>query len=329
MTNLRFDGRVAVVTGAGRGMGRAYALMMAARGAKVVVNDYDPAPDGNATEAPAHVVVQEIRDAGGEAIASFDSVITPEGSKAIIQTAVDTFGRVDIVINNAGVTEWLPFAKISYESFRKVTSVHYDGAWLVTQAAWPHMEKQSYGRVLFITSDVAFAGIINNAHYGAAKMAVAGLARMLSFEVGTADIKVNALGVLGYTRQLKEGFFNSEGLADEELPGQLDNERWWIRNVRPDQIAPVAAWLTHESCTLNGDVLDTCAGHTFRHVLSSTQGYTNVGLTPEDVAANIDRIMDTTDSIIWRDVGEACQWRLQKALEAGAEPMPSAVTEAV
>lgn len=321
MSELRFDGRVAVVTGAGRGMGRAYALLLAARGARVVVNDYDPTPDENAADTPANMVVQEIIAAGGEAVASFASVITPTGAGQIIQTAIDAFGRVDIVINNAGVTEWLPFSKISYESFRKVTGVHYDGAWLVTQAAWPHMEKQGYGRVLFITSDVGFSGIVNNAHYGSAKMAVAGLARMLSMEVGEADIKVNALGVLGYTRQLREGFFNSDGNEDE-LPGQLENERWWQRNVRTDQVAPVAAWLTHENCTLNGDVLDTCAGHVFRHVLSSTRGYAKIDLTPEDVAANIDQIMDVTDAHVWRDVNHACFWRLQQAIEAGAEPMP-------
>lgn len=321
MADLRYDDRVAIVTGGGRGMGRAQALLLASRGARVVVNDNGSVPDGQGTSvSPAASVVQEIRDAGGQAVASESSVATPEGAAEIVQTAIDSYGRVDILINNAGIADWTPFAEMDYDHFRRVAQVHYDGPWLVTRAAWPHMIRQGYGRLIFITSQAGLAGMANLTHYGSAKWAAAGLARMLSFEAGSADIKSNALGVLGYTRLL-EGFFNPDAAERPDLHVRSQGEEWWSRNVRPDQVAPVAAWLAHEGCTLNGDILDTAAGHTYRYVLSTTEGYTDIDLTPEDVRDNIDAITNSDRTYVWESAADALQWRIQHALEAGAEPM--------
>ncbi len=319
MSEMRFDGRVAIVTGAGRGLGRAHALLLAARGAKVVVNDIGISDDGGSGASPADQVVREIVAAGGEAVASHDSVATPEGAAAIVATALDAFGRVDILINNAGICDWAPFLELDYQHFQKMRQVHYDGPWLLTQAAWPHMLKQNYGRVLFITSHVGLAGTPNAAHYGSAKWACAGLARMLSFEAGSADIKSNALGVLGYTRLLVDGFFSPEAVEDPSLA--IQGERWWERNVRADQVAPVAAWLVHEKCSLNGEILDTGAGHTFRHVLATTEGYTKLDLSIEDVEQHIGEIVDGSRLNTWNNVGEALEDRLKKLHEAGVEPM--------
>jgi NAD(P)-dependent dehydrogenase (short-subunit alcohol dehydrogenase family) len=324
MEELRFDGRVAIVTGAGRGLGRAYALLLASRGARVVVNDL-PSSQGEegVTASAADDVVQEIIKAGGQAVASSDSVATPEGAASIVKRAIDAYGRVDILVHNAGICSWLPFAEIAYDQFQKMRQVHYDGPWLLTHAAWPHMVRQNYGRILFITSHLGLAGMPNCAHYGSVKWAAAGLARMLSFEVGSADIKSNALGVLAYTRLLVKGVFDPA----KQDPNHPDlNEPWWSHNVRADQVAPVAAWLVHEKCNLNGDILDTGAGHTFRHILSTTEGYVKADLTLEDVEAHMAEILDASKTQVWSGVNDALQDRLKKLQLAGVDPMDTVYT---
>jgi NAD(P)-dependent dehydrogenase (short-subunit alcohol dehydrogenase family) len=329
MEKLRFDGRVAIVTGAGRGLGRAHAVLLASRGARVVVNDIvSPQGGKGVTASPADEVVREIINAGGQAVASCDSVATPEGAVSIVKTAIEAYGRVDILIHNAGICDWAPFSDLDYDQFQRMRQVHYDGPWLLTHAAWPHMVRQNYGRILFITSHVGLAGMPNCAHYGSAKWASAGLSRMLSFEGGSADIKSNALGVLAYTRLLVKGFFTPE--AAEDPPGAgapedhsllIQNERWWSRNVRPDQVAPVVAWLVHERCHLNGDILDTGAGHTFRHILSTTEGYVKADLTLEDVDEHMTEILDDRKTNVWSSVDKALQNRLKKLQLAGVDPM--------
>ncbi len=319
MTDLRFDGQVAIVTGAGRGVGRAFAHLLAQRGARVVVNDLISSPEGSeVVVSPADDVVQEIVDAGGEAVPSYGSVTTPEGADSIVKTAIGSYGRIDILINNAGICDWTPFAEIDYDHFRRMAEVHYHGPWLVTHAAWPYMVQQKYGRLLFITSQAGLAGQPNLSHYGSAKWASAGLARMLSFEGGSADIKSNALGVLAYTRLLVQGFFGPD--AVEDLGSVMSDEAWWSRNFRADKLAPVAAWLVHRKCSLNGEIFDTTAGNTFRYVLSTTEGFTKINLTLEDVDKHISEITDDSRTHIWASVGDALQWRMQQLFDAGMEP---------
>lgn len=326
MEQLRFDGRVAVVTGAGRGLGRAYAMLLASRGAQVVVNDIPGLRDNEvAAVSPADDVVAEIISAGGQAVASLDSVATPEGAAAIVKTALDTFGRIDIIIHNAGICDWTAFEDISYEHFQRMRQVHYDGPWLLTHAAWPHMKRQKYGRVLFITSHVGFGGTSDLAHYGSAKWASAGMARMLSFETGDADIKTNALGVLGYTRLFVDGFFSDDTGQEDMVEKQ--GERWWKRNVRSDQVAPVAAWMVHEKCHLNGAILDTGAGHTFRFIIATTPGYTNPNLTIEDVDQHMPDILDAKTTNAWESLDQALHYRLGTVQAAGVEPMDTVYTD--
>ncbi len=322
MAKLGFDGQVAVVTGAGRGVGRAFALLLADRGARVVVNDLASSQTGDAAHfSPADDVVKEITDSGGTAVASYGDVTTVDGAASIVNTAIDNYGRIDILINNAGICDWTPFADIDYDHFRRMAEVHYHGPWLVTQAAWPHMVKQEYGRLLFITSGAGLAGQPDLSHYGSAKWASAGLARMLSFEGGAADIKSNALSVLAYTRLLVEGFFGSDAAEDPE--SVMSDEAWWARNFSADKLAPVAAWLVHKNCNLNGEILETAAGNTFRHVLSTTEGFTKLDLTLEDVDNHIGEIVDDSRTHVWSNVAECLQWRLQKLVDAGMEAKSS------
>ncbi|RXT54248.1 SDR family NAD(P)-dependent oxidoreductase [Bradyrhizobium betae] len=322
MQPLTFKGQVALVTGAGRGMGRSHALYLARRGAKVVVNDNGSTADGSGCEiSPAEEVVREIQALGGEAVADTNSVATESGAKSIVQSAINTWGRIDIVINNAGVVEFVPFAEMTYEQFRRLIQVHLDGAWLVTRAAWPHMTHQQYGRVIFITSQAALTGMPSLTHYGAAKWAVVGLARQLSLETGDLDIKVNALGVIAYTR-LAQPFFDPKARERSKTSMASNSEGWWQRNMRADQISPVAAWLSHKDCDVNGEIVETGAGHTFHQFFTSTDGYTNVTATAEDIVENKSLIFDQTRTThVFRHLKDMGAWRVQRALAAGAEPL--------
>ena len=181
MSRLTFEGRVAIVTGAGRGLGRAHALLLAERGARVVVNDLGVALDGaGASRGPAESVVAEIQSAGGAAVPSFDSVATESGAANIVRTAVEAYGRVDIVVHNAGPVTFAPFGSMSYEQYRQLMTTHADGGFLLCRAAWPYMERQRFGRIILISSQAALSGLPNQAHYVMAKTALTGLARALA-----------------------------------------------------------------------------------------------------------------------------------------------------
>jgi NAD(P)-dependent dehydrogenase (short-subunit alcohol dehydrogenase family) len=318
MSELRFEGRVIVVTGAGEGLGRAHALLLAKRGAKVVVNDIGTGTDGvGRSNAPAEKVVAEIQAAGGTAVPNFSSVATEEGAKAIIQTAIDSFGRVDAVIHNAGVATFIPFGEMSYQDYRTIVSVHADGGFLISRAAWPHMVRQKYGRFLMITSQAALLGIPHLAHYAVAKTGLVGLARMLAIEGEEHNIRANALGVAAYTRAIQEVFRHLKS----PLPAAA--EEFYRKYMRPEIVSPVAAYLVHHDCAITGQILDSAAGHVCHQFLGMTEGYTNLNLTPEAVRDHLEEITNVSRGYrTFANATECNDWRSKKMIAASADPVP-------
>ena len=243
MTDLGFDGRVAIITGAGGGLGRQHALMLAARGALVVVNDLGGAIDGTGSDVgAAQAVVDEITAAGGEAVADTNSVATVEGGEAIVQSAIDAFGRVDIVVNNAGILRDKSFHNMTAELLDPVIDVHLKGAFNVTKPAWVHMREQRYGRVVSTSSAAGIFGNFGQTNYGAAKMGLVGLTRVLAVEGAKYNITANAIAPLALTRMTEDIL---AGLGE-----QLD----------PRFIAPLVTYLVHESCEATGRVFSAVAG---------------------------------------------------------------------
>jgi NAD(P)-dependent dehydrogenase (short-subunit alcohol dehydrogenase family) len=286
--DLRFDGRTAVVTGAGRGLGREYARLLAALGARVLVNDNGSAMDGTGcSTTPANDVVAEIVSSGGIALADHHSVTTREGATAIIEGALDAWGTVDVVINNAGIAGLSPFGTSS-DLFAAHMAVALFGTVLVLQAAWPKLIASGSGRVVNTTSP-GILGLRNNTAYAAAKAAVFGLTRTLAIEAAEYGMRVNCLAPAAATTRMADVAKDYPGFdrIAASLPASLN--------------APVAAYLAHERCAVNGEALTAAGGHVGRFVLSETSGYRNRRLTIEDVASNIDAIMSTSELVIWDD----------------------------
>jgi NAD(P)-dependent dehydrogenase (short-subunit alcohol dehydrogenase family) len=201
MDELRFDDRVVAITGAGRGIGRSHALAFARRGARVVVADYGVAVDGSGSSSdPAEAVVAEIRAAGGEAVACIADVADEVAARSIVDTAISTFGTIDVVVNNAGINDPAPFEEQTSARFRRMMDVHLFGTVHVTHAAWPHFQAQGYGRVVNTASEAMLGGIPQLASYGAAKGAVFGLTRNLATEATGTGIRVNAIAPRAHTR---------------------------------------------------------------------------------------------------------------------------------
>jgi NAD(P)-dependent dehydrogenase (short-subunit alcohol dehydrogenase family) len=276
-TTLDFDGRVAVVTGAGRGLGREYAIALAARGASVVVNDIGVALDGGGGDAaPAAEVAAEIERAGGIGLADRNSVATPAGGAALVQGALDAFGRLDIVVNNAGILQDKAFHKLAMDQVDPVLAVHLDGAFHVCLAAWPHLREQAYGRIVNTTSTSGLFGNFGQASYAAAKMGVVGLTRVLALEGARYDIKVNAVAPGALTRMTPSGVVSG--------PSALATS----------QVAPVVTYLCHESCAVSGEVLRAAGGHVARVFFGITEGYRNPELTAEDIRDQLEVIRDTS-----------------------------------
>jgi NAD(P)-dependent dehydrogenase (short-subunit alcohol dehydrogenase family) len=233
MADLGFDGRVAIITGAGGGLGRSHALELARRGALIVVNDLGGSVDGTGSgTTAAQLVVDEIRAAGGEAVANYDSVATPEGGKAIIQTALDTWGRVDIIVNNAGILRDASFKNMDPDKVDAVIDVHLRGAFNVTQPAWEHMRNQGYGRIVNTSSGAGVFGNFGQANYGAAKMGLVGLTRVLAVEGAKNNIKANAIAPVAKTRMT------------EDLLGPVADK------LLPELVTPVVVFLAHEELML-------------------------------------------------------------------------------
>ena len=281
MADLSFENRVAVITGAGGGLGREHALLLASRGAQIVINDLGGAVDGSGGDlGPAAKTAKEINELGGVAVADGNSVSTMEGGAGIIKTAIDAFGRVDIVINNAGILRDKSFHNMDEAMIDAVLAVHLKGAFNVTKAAWPIMREQSYGRIVNTSSNSGILGNFGQANYGAAKMGLVGLTRVLAAEGAKANIKVNALAPIARTRMTEELL---GGLADK-----LD----------PKLVSPIVAWLVHEECPVTGEVYSAAGGRIARFFIGLTPGYYNPDLTLEDVRDNFEQIRTDEGYII-------------------------------
>jgi NAD(P)-dependent dehydrogenase (short-subunit alcohol dehydrogenase family) len=278
MDELTFDGRVAIVTGAGNGIGRLHALELARRGARVVVNDLGGAMDGTGSSASvADAVVTEITEAGGEAVASTHSVATPEGGAAIVQTAVDAWGRVDALVNNAGILRDASFKNTTPDLVDPVIDVHLRGAFNVTRPAWLLMLDQGYGRIVNTSSGSGIFGNFGQANYGAAKMGLIGLTRVLGIEGGRKGICTNAIAPIAKTRMT------------EEIMGEGGDA------YAPELITPLVVYLLHESCDRNGNFYSVGGGMVSRVFIGSTAGIEDPELTPEKVASAIDEIDETSE----------------------------------
>jgi NAD(P)-dependent dehydrogenase (short-subunit alcohol dehydrogenase family) len=278
---LTFDGRVAVITGAGGGLGRCHALELARRGASIVVNDLGGSVDGTGGSATAaEAVVAEIEAAGGTAVANADSIATPEGGEAVIQSALDAFGKVDIIINNAGILRDTSFKNMTADKVDPVLDVHLRGAFNVTRPAWQLMRDQGYGRIITTSSGAGLFGNFGQANYGAAKMGLVGLTRVLAVEGAKSNIHANAIAPIALTRMT------------EEILGDQASK------LAPEQISPLVAYLTHESCERNGNIYSVGGGRVARVFLGVTPGIVDPELTAESIAASIDRIDATEDFIV-------------------------------
>ena len=273
MSELRFDGRVAVITGGGRGLGRAHALLLASRGCKVVVNDPGVSMAGDATdEGPADALVSEIRAAGGEAVASLDSVATPEGGEAIIRTALDAFGRIDILIHSAGNVRKAPLAEMTAADWQSVIDVHLNGGFYVVRPAFARMLEQGYGRIVLTSSVNGIYSNRNVANYSAAKGGLIGLANTAAIEGFDRNVKANCILPAAVTRM-------SEGVDTSQFPP-----------MEPDMVAPLVGWLCHENCDVTGELLISAAGRIARAWTAESPGLYRADWTIEDVAAHIDTI---------------------------------------
>jgi hypothetical protein len=290
MTELRFDGRAVVVTGAGRGIGRSHALLLASRGARVVVADYGAELDGSGSSSePAQQVVEEIEAAGGEAVACHANVAEEDGAASIVETALERFGRLDAVVNNAGISDMHRFEDLSLAQFRRMIDVHFLGTVLVTKRAWPHFVEAGYGRVVNTTSEGILGAQPQLTSYGAAKGAVWAFTRNIAAEGSERGILANAVCPRALTRMSEQGREAKGQQADPEVESIL-------ARMKPDLVAPAAAYLAHESCTVNGEILVAGGGEVFRITPIVTLGISQETLTIEDVADQIDVIMSTDDA---------------------------------
>jgi NAD(P)-dependent dehydrogenase (short-subunit alcohol dehydrogenase family) len=275
---IDFQDRVAIVTGAGRGLGADHARLLAARGAAVVVNDPGASVDGTGEEQrPADEVADEIVAAGGAAVPDHHSVADPDGGAAIVQRAVDEFGRVDILVNNAGILRDKAFHNLEWEDLDAVLDVHLKGAFYVTQPAFRLMREQGYGRIVMTSSASGILGNFGQANYGAAKMGLVGLMNVLKVEGAKYDIKVNTLAPVARTRMTEELL--------GPVAGKLD----------PALVSPVVAYFCSEACAFSGETWSVAGGTVSRFFIGLADGFfknpeTDGALTPEDVAENLETI---------------------------------------
>src|SRR3954470_169305 len=292
---IRFDNRVAIVTGAGNGLGRAHALLLASRGARVVVNDPGGAVDGRpinqggGNHAAADKVVAEIKAAGGQAVPNYDSVADPKSAANIVKSAVDSFGTVDIVVNNAGVLRDKTFHNMTVEDFDFVVKVHFLGTAYVTHAAWPILRAKAYGRVVVTSSNSGIYGTFGQANYGGAKLAVVGFMNALRLEGQKYNIMMNALAPIAATR-----------MTDALMPAPV------LEKLKPEYVSPMVAYLCSEQCQRTGDIWSAGGGTFARIEYREAAGLRIDGRAPtvEDVMENIDKIADLSTNRVFRTSSE-------------------------
>ncbi len=288
------EGRVVVVTGAGGGIGRQHALLFAERGARVVVNDLGGTVDGSGADTKmADQVVDEITDAGGEAVADYESVATPEGGESIVQTALDAYGRVDVVVNNAGILRDKTFHNMTDEQWDAVVQVHLYGGYYVTHAAWPHMREQEHGRVIVTTSTTGLFGNFGQTNYGAAKLGLVGMINTLALEGAKYGITANAITPVAATRM-------TEDLMPDEALEQLD----------PAFVSPAVVRLASDECDLSGEIVLASGGHyaRVRYQKSAGVDFDEVP-TVEELAARWDELMDMDGAVDGKDYWRSAQSR--------------------
>lgn len=282
MAALRFDHRVAVITGGGRGLGRAYAELLGGLGCKVVVNDNGSVIKGEGSDSgPAQEVVEAIRAAGGAAIANADSVATPEGGRAIIQAALDQWGRIDVLIHNAGNVRYGTIRELSDEDLNAVLDVHLKGAFHVVRAAMGPMCDAGYGRMVLTSSIGGIYGNNRCVNYAMAKSAMIGLNNVIALEGEAHNVKSNVIVPAAVTRM-------ADGLDTSLYPP-----------MGPELVAPMVGWLAHEDCAVSGEIYAAVAGRMAEMYIGESKGAFQPEWTIDDVSANIGAIRDKADARVF------------------------------
>jgi NAD(P)-dependent dehydrogenase (short-subunit alcohol dehydrogenase family) len=297
MSEIRYDGRVAIVTGAGGGLGKCHAMLLASRGARVVVNDFGGNTDGTgASESPADIVVKEILESGGEAVANYDSVATPEGGASIVQTALDAYDTVDIVINNAGILRDKTFAKVEPADVDILIDVHLRGAFHVSQPAFRVMKEKGFGRFVMTTSAAGLFGNYGQANYAAAKTGLIGLSNVISVEGEKYNIKSNVIAPIAKSR------------LTESLLGPMADM------LDPNQVSGLVAYLVSEESEVTHEIFSVGGGRIARVFLGTNQGwFGGKGEVPsiEDIRTNLDTIRSTEDFVIPGKAGDEMMLLMQ------------------
>lgn len=292
MSEIRFDNRVAIVTGAGGGLGRSHALLLASRGAKVVVNDLGGSMDGTGGggNSAADKVVAEIKAAGGEAVASYDGVDTQEGATKIVAKAKEAFGKLDIVINNAGILRDVSFLKMSEEDWDKVLRVHLSGTMFVSKAAWPLLREGGYGRVVNTTSAAGLYGNFGQANYSSAKLGIVGLSKTLCQEGAKYNIKVNVIAPIAKSR-----------MTETIMPPNV------LEKLLPEYVSPLVAYLCSEKLEESGQVYAVGGGYVSRVAVVEAEGVGIAGdkISPEAIAEQWTQINDLSKAKPFANAMEA------------------------
>ena len=287
--SIRFDDQVAIVTGAGGGIGKEHALELARRGAKVVVNDLGGSVDGSGTSDAAEAVVQQIKDAGGEAMANGASVTDLSAIQDMVKEVMDKWGRIDILVNNAGILRDKSFHNVTLDDFNLVMDVHFQGTLNCTHTIYPIMREQGYGRIVFTSSSSGVYGNFGQSNYGAAKMAIVGLMNTLKIEGQKYNVFSNSITPVAYTRM-------TEGLIPEDFG----------KNLQPEYVTPAVIYLSGKDAP-NGVIIAAGAGVYARIITHETMGVslgTGEDMTPENIAANWDTISDMDDARALQNGGE-------------------------